>query len=62
MRRRQAFAEGRSRPPHPSEEYTDMSDADLSEAYRLTFGAKPHHRMKRETIVERLNDAGGYRA
>jgi len=37
-------------------------DAELFAAYRKTFGKPPHHRMKRETIVERLNDLSDGRA
>lgn len=41
----------------PAEEWDDLSDIGLSAAYEAEFGKKPHWKMKRETIVERLNDA-----
>ena len=67
MRRRQANAVGASAPPLPpvateGRNYADMPDAELFAAYRTTFGKPPHHRMKRETIVERLNDLSDGRA
>jgi hypothetical protein len=64
-RRRQIYAAGRSRPPQLAQEgrqFADMDDAELRAAYRLAFGADPHWKMKRETIVDRLNDPGGHRA
>lgn len=54
MRRRQAFAakaEGRPRPPQPPAE-------NVRETYARVFGKPPHHRMKDETIRERLKAHG----
>ena len=33
----------------------DMADEYLEELYFEKYGKPPHHRMKRETILERLN-------
>lgn len=41
------MAEGRSRPPQPAE-------LTPAEEYERRFGSPPHHRMKLETILERL--------
>jgi len=73
MRRRQANAVGRSRPADPFKElaervenrplrYDELSDSILADCYEGFFGKPPHHRMKRETIVERLNDLSDGRA
>lgn len=37
--------------------FEDMSDAALAAAFEAEFGKRPHHRMKRDTIVRKLNDA-----
>ena len=35
-------------------DYEDMSYGSLESCYLVVFGKKPHHRMKRETIVRNL--------
>lgn len=40
----------------------DLSDAVLALTYKEAFGKTPHHKMKRETIIGRLNDLGNIRA
>ena len=37
--------------------YDELSDSILEDCYEAEFGKPPHHRMKRETIVRKLNDA-----
>ena len=37
--------------------YDDMSDADLKAAFEVVTGHKPHWKMKRATILEKLYDA-----
>lgn len=40
----------------------DMNDEFLIDAYIETFNRAPHPKIKRETMLERLNDAGYGRA
>ena len=49
MRRRQVFAQAgvKSRP---------VAQKTPAELYEEKFGKKPHHRLKPETIMERLKD------
>lgn len=62
MRRRQILTLNRPAPVTSIKttlvvDFDRMSDELLARAFEAEFGAKPHHRMKRQTIVERLNDA-----
>lgn len=59
MRRRQAYAFKAAIEAIPTEPkfYDDMSDSDLKSAYKMVIGKKPHGKMKRETILERLHDS-----
>lgn len=38
-------------------DYDTLSDRALAAAFEAEFGKRPHHRMKRDTIVRKLNDA-----
>jgi len=48
--------------PEDFRDWEGLADSALASCYEAEFGKKPHHRMKRETIVERLNDAANERA
>lgn len=55
MRRRQMMAR---KPVQPQR----STDEDLKAQFQAKFGKPPHWKMKRETIVERLNDTGNVSA
>lgn len=55
MRRRQILAQKTK----PEQKKAKLSPAD---EYEARFGKRPHHRMKTETILERLNDPGNFGA
>lgn len=40
----------------PALAFEAMSDRVLAECFEAQFGSRPHHRMKRETILARLHD------
>lgn len=52
MRRRQIWAGAAQVPPPP----IPQPEPSLEDQYEAKFGEKPHHRMKRETIIRKLRD------
>lgn len=54
MRRRQKFAQ-QPMTVEEREKVEEPTDAELRKMYRLKFGKKPG-RMKRATMLERIND------
>lgn len=57
MRRRQILASKIAEEINTGNLFDSMEDDMLAVAYETEFGTKPHHRMKRDTIVGKLNDA-----
>lgn len=64
MRRRQIFAAraAKQMPAEEAEKVNEPTDAELRRMFKIAFGRLPAGRMKRETMLERLNDAGNQRA
>lgn len=58
MRRRQVYAFQAAIEAIPTEPkfYDDMDDDDLKAAFEAVIGHRPHWKMKRETMLEKLHD------